>query len=94
MEDYLGWSILYNTASERKTHFPTASVNLEIEGKTTTITVGVSKHITEDMLIGTDIPHFRRCLKKAMDVEPVDDELDTSPTAVTIESGMVVTRAQ
>ena len=43
-EDYLGWSIPYNTASKRKTHFPAASVTLEIEGKTTTIAVGVSKH--------------------------------------------------
>ena len=93
-EDYLGWSIPYNTASERKTHFPAASVTLEIEGMTTTMAVGVSKHITEDMLIGRDIPHFRHYLKKALDVEPRNDELDTPPTSVTIESGMVVTRAQ
>ena len=51
-EDYLGWSIPYNTASERKTHFPATSVTLEIDGKTTAIAVGVSKHITEDMLMG------------------------------------------
>ena len=93
-KDYLGWLIPYNTASERKTHFPAASVTLEIEGKTTTIPVGVSKHITEDMLMGRDIPHFRHYLKKALDVEPGNDELDTPPTTVTIESGMVVTRAQ
>ena len=90
---YLGWSIPYNTASERKTHFPASSVTLEIEGKTTTIAVGVSKHITEDMLMGRDIPHFRHYLKKAMDVEPGNDELNTPPTTVTIESGMVVTSA-
>ena len=93
-EEYLGWSIPYDTASERKTHFPAASVTLEIEGKTTTISVGVSKHITEDMLMGRDSPHFRHYLKKALDVEPGNDELDTPPTTVTIESGMVVTRAQ
>ena len=93
-EDYLGWSIPYNTASARKTHFPAASVIPEIEGKTTTIAVGVSKHITEDMLMGTDIPHFRHYLMKALDVEPGNDKLDTSPNTVTIESGMVVTRAQ
>ena len=93
-EDYLGLSIPYNTASERKTHFPAASVTLEIEGKTTTIAVGVSKHITEDILMGRDIPHFRHYLKKALDVEPGNDELDTPPTTVTIESGIVVTRAQ
>ena len=93
-EDYLGWSIPYNTASKRKTHFSAASVTLEIEGKTTTIAVGVSKHITEDMLMGRDIPHFRHYLKKALDVEPGNDELDTPPTTLMIESGMVVTRAQ
>ena len=103
-EDYLGWSIPYNTASKRKTHFSAASVILEVEGKTTTIAVGVSKYITEDMLMGRDIPHFRHYLKKALDVEPGNDEpgndelgndeLDTPPTTVTIESGMVVTRAQ
>ena len=58
-EDYLGWSILYYTASERKAHFPAASLTLEIEGKTTAIAVGVSKHITENMLMGRDIPYFR-----------------------------------
>ena len=46
------------------------------------------------MLIGRDIPHFRHYLKKATDVEPGNDELDTPPTTVTIESDMVVTRAQ
>ena len=44
--------------------------------------------------MGRDIPHFRPYLKKAMDVEPGNDEPDTPPTTVTIESGMVVTRAQ
>ena len=103
-EDYLGWSIPYNTASKRKTHFSAASVTLYIEGKTTTIAVGVSKHITEDMLMGRDIPYFRHYLKKALDVEPgndepgndelENDELNTPPTTVMIESGMVVTHAQ
>ena len=98
-EDYLGWSIPYNTAPKRKTHFPAASVTLEIEGKTATIAVGVSKHITDDMLMERDIPHFRHYLKKALDVEPGNDEpgndeLDTPPTTVTIESGMVVTRTK
>ena len=44
--------------------------------------------------MGRDIPHFRHYLKKAMDVEPGNDELDTPPTIVTIESGMVVTCAR
>ena len=63
------------------------------------LSVGVSKHITNDMLMGRDIPHFRHYLKKVLDVEPGNnepgnDELDTPPTTVTIESGMVVTHAQ
>ena len=93
-EDYLGWSIPYNTASKRKTHFKAASLTLEIEGKTTTIAGGVSKHITEDMLMGRTIPHFRHYLKKALDVEQGNDGLDIPPTTITIESGKVVTRAQ
>ena len=44
--------------------------------------------------MGRDIPHFRHYLKKIPDVEPENDELDTPPTTVTIESGMVVTHAQ
>ena len=51
-KDYLGWTLPYSTASERKTYFPAASVMLEVEGKSTCIAVGVSKYITEDMLMG------------------------------------------
>ena len=39
--DYLGWNISYHTASDRKTYFPAASVQLEVEGRTTKILVGV-----------------------------------------------------
>ena len=51
-KDYLGWTLPYSTASERKTYFPAARVMLEVEGKSTCIAVGVSKYITEDMLMG------------------------------------------
>ena len=44
--------------------------------------------------MGRDIPHFRQYLKKALDVEPGNNELDTPPTTIMNESGMVVTRAQ
>ena len=56
--------------------------------------MGVSEHLAEDMLMGRDIPHFRQYLKKALDVEPGNNELDTPPTTIMNESGMVVTRAQ
>ena len=64
-KDFLGWTIPYSMASEWETYFPAASVMLEVEGKSTCIAVGVSKHITEDMLMGRDIPHFRQYLKKS-----------------------------
>ena len=67
---------------------------LEVEGKSTCIAVGVSKHITEDMLMGRDIPHFRQYLKKALNEEPEIEEKNTPPTSVSTESGMVVTRTQ
>ena len=56
--DYLGWNIPYNTGSEKRTHFPAASVTREVESKITTMAVKVSEHISEDMLMGRDIPHF------------------------------------
>ena len=67
---------------------------MEVEGKSTCIVVGVSKHITEDMLMGRDIPHFRQYLKKALSEEPEIEEKNTPPTSVSTKSGMVVTCAQ
>ncbi len=55
-KDFLGWPIPYSTASERKTYFPATSVMLEVEGKSTCIAVGVSKHITKDMLMEGTFP--------------------------------------
>ena len=93
-KDFLGWTIPYSIASERKTYFPAASVMLEVEGKSTCIAVGVSKHITEDMVMGRDIPHFRQYLKKALSEEPEIEEKNTPPTSISTELGMVVTCAQ
>ena len=78
--DYLGWNISYNTASEKRTHFPAASVTLVFEGQITTMAVGVTEHISEDMLMGRDIPHFRKYLRKVLDVEPEVEEESTPPT--------------
>ena len=72
--DYLGWNILYNTASEKRTHFPAICVTLEVEGKITTMAVRISEHISEDMMIDRDIPHFRQYLWKVLDVEPEVEE--------------------
>ena len=92
--DYLGWNIPYNTASEKRTHFPVASVTLEVEGKTTTLAVGVSKHISADMLMGRDIPHLRQYLRIVLDEEPEVAEESTPPTPTLTESGVAVSRAQ
>ena len=54
--DYLGWKIPYHTASDKEIYFPAAQVVLEVVDKTTTIPVGVSENMNEDMLKGGTIP--------------------------------------
>ena len=61
--DHLPWKIPYKTASSTKTYFPAARVTLQTEGKDTELAVGVSPHISVDMLLGRDVPHFRKLLK-------------------------------
>ena len=63
-KDYLSWKIPYCTASSRKVHFPTAKVTLTIEGKSYDIAVGVSGYLMVDMLMGHDIPHFKKYLSQ------------------------------
>ena len=50
-EDYLGWDI----PSTKQIYFPAASVELEVEGRVMKISVGVSEHTGQDMLMGRDI---------------------------------------
>ena len=91
-KDYLGWTIPYNTASEKQTKFPAARVILEVEGKTMELVVGVSQHIQEGMLMGADVPHFRCYLKKVLDVGPPHIEQKRIPKEM--EKIMTTTRAQ
>ena len=91
--DYLGWNIPCHTVSDRKTYFLAASVQLEVEGRTTKIPVGVSEHIGQDMLMGRDIPHFRHFVRKELEKELKKEE-PISPNSVTTGLGMGVTRAQ
>ena len=61
-DDYLGWSISYNTASKRQVSFPTANVELEVDGGVVVLPVEVSQHTGQDMLMGRDIPHFQQLI--------------------------------
>ena len=89
-----GTQIPYITASDKEIYFPAEHVVLEVEGKTTTIPVGVSENMNEDMLMGRDSPHFRPYPKNVLDNEPEVEEVDTPPASAPTESGMVVTRSQ
>ena len=56
------------------------------------LVVGVSQHIQEGMLMGADVPHFRRYLKKVLDVGPTHREQKRIPKEM--EKIMTTTRAQ
>ena len=55
------------------------------------IAVGVSKHLSEEMLMGRDIPHFRQYIRKELEKEL---KKPTLPGPVTTEMSMAVTHAQ
>ena len=88
-KDYLSWKIPYCTASSRKVHFPAAKVTLNIEGKSSDIAVGVSEHLPVDMLMGHDVPHFKKYLWEALKEE---ESIPLTPKVT--KSCMVVTSAQ
>ena len=66
-DDYLGWSISYNTASKSQVSFSAANVQLEVDGGEVILPVGVSEHIGQDMLMGKHVPHFRQLIKKELE---------------------------
>ena len=70
-------------------HFPAAKVTLTIDGKSYDIAVGVSEHLTVDMLMGHDVPHFKKYLREALKEE---ESIPLTPKVT--KSCMVVTRAQ
>ena len=88
-KDYLSWKTPYCTANSRKVHFPTAKVTLTIEGKRYDIAVGVSEHLTVDMLMGHGVPHFNKYPREALKEE---ESIPLTPKVT--KSCMVVTRAQ
>ena len=89
-DDYLGWKIPYTTATAKKVWFPAARITLNIDDHTYQLAVGVSSHLTVDMLLGQDVPKFRKLLKEALRERSnprLAEQMRTS------ESVMVVTRA-
>ena len=77
--DYLRWIIPYHTASNKGMYFPASRVAIELEGKKMTLDVGVSKHLSEEMLMGRDIPHFKQLIRKELKKEMREN---TSPATV------------
>ena len=67
-------------------------MTLELDGKEITIPVGVSEYLGEDMLMGRDVPHFRRYLKRVLEEDR--PELTAPSMTATTEEGMTVTCAQ
>lgn len=57
------------------------------------LAVGVSQHITVDMLMGPDIPHFKRYLREALEADSPEDDDSIPLTPMATESSMVTTRA-
>ena len=97
--DHLPCKIPYKTSSSTKTYFPAARVTLQIEGKVTELAVGVSPHISVDMLLGRDVPHFRKLLKEALEEESSVKPETNSPPEETkeetrIQTSLVPTRVQ
>lgn len=92
--DYLPWKIAYNTASSTRAHFPAARVTLQVDGnEKVELAVGVSNHLTCDMLLGHDVPSFKKYLREALDPDTRKKDL-VPPTPSTTELGLTTTRAQ
>ena len=56
--------------------------------------VGVSKHLTVDMLMGHDIPGFQKHLREALDAESQKKGDPTPSASAATQFGLVTTRAQ
>ena len=69
-------------------------------GKEVEMAVGVSKHIKTDVILGHDVPHFRRYLSEAMKAETWEIKSITvksdviPPTPTTTEFALAMTRGQ
>ena len=74
-------------------------VTLQIEGKDKELVVGLSPHISVDMLLGREVPHFRKLLKEALEEESSIKPETNLPSEETkegtrIQTSLVTTRAQ
>ena len=94
-QDYLPWSIPCDTASRHKEYFPATRVILCADSERgIQLAMGVSDHLSVDMLLGQDIPKFKRYLREVLKVSDRRGEEMTLPISTPIEVGMVTTRAQ
>ena len=94
-EDQLLWNIAYNTASSKQVYLPLARIRLQKDdGRSDEMAVGVPEHIDVDMLLGHDIPQFRKYVRKVLDVNPPEVYLTLLAPKTTPQSSMVTTRSQ
>ena len=70
-------------------NFPAAKVTLTINRKSYDIAAGVSEHLTVDMLMGHDVPRFKKYLRETLKEE---ESIPLTPKVTKL--CMVVTRAQ
>ena len=64
---------------------------MELEGKEMTLAQGVSKRLSEEMLMGRDILPFKQFFRKKLEKET---RVNASHATVKTEEGMVVTRSK
>ena len=73
-EQRLGWEISYSTTNARKVWFLAARVTLQVGQTKQVLTVGMSPHLTVDMLIGRDLPQLTKWV-----AEKHPEEIEENP---------------
>ena len=73
-EQRVGWEIPYSTASAREVWSPAARLTLQVRQTKQVLTVGVSPHLTVDMLIGRNMPQLTKLV-----AENPPEEVEVNP---------------
>ena len=73
-EQRLSWEIPYSMASAREVWFPAARETMQVGQTIQELTVGVSPHLTVDMLIGRDMPQLTKWV-----AEKPPEEIEVTP---------------